>query len=161
MSQKAGDEELGKWVYCKQHLRPHSTGWCTVPPDQKVALQAETHDDAYKEVRAIGFYVFGAKEPIEYLGEDVKKELPGVKLSTNYPNTDFGRRNKVWFLDLELNGHVVTVQFWYEGNDIDRGKFGITAERRLKLVGKPDETILRADDATARVVHLLRTKERT
>jgi hypothetical protein len=26
----AGDEHLGEWVYCSQHMRPHETGWCTV-----------------------------------------------------------------------------------------------------------------------------------
>lgn len=37
------------WVYCAQHLRPHTTGWCTVSTRQKVLLDAKTDKDAYQE----------------------------------------------------------------------------------------------------------------
>jgi len=26
------------WVYCNQHLRPHSTGWCSVGVRDKIGL---------------------------------------------------------------------------------------------------------------------------
>lgn len=44
-------KQFGKdaWVYCKQHLRPHVTGWCTVPNDQKLALDAKNLLDAVAE----------------------------------------------------------------------------------------------------------------
>lgn len=54
----AGDEHLGQFVYCKQHLRPHSTGWCTVHASDKVALKATTSEAAYDEVRANGWTIF-------------------------------------------------------------------------------------------------------
>ena len=34
----AGDEHMGKFVYCIQHVRVHATGWCTVDEHNKVAL---------------------------------------------------------------------------------------------------------------------------
>lgn len=43
------------WVYCRSHLRPHDTGWCTVPVDNKVLLEAKTEDEAYAECEAKGF----------------------------------------------------------------------------------------------------------
>ncbi len=48
------DAELGEWVYCSQHLRPHTTGWCTVSNEDKVPLAAKTRGEAYAECRAKG-----------------------------------------------------------------------------------------------------------
>jgi hypothetical protein len=56
----AGDEHLGTFVYCASHLRPHSTGWCSVDPDHKVCLTATTIETAYAEVARYGLYVFGS-----------------------------------------------------------------------------------------------------
>lgn len=53
-SDKAGDEHMGKFVFCKQHHYAHSTGWCTVPADQKVPLKAETEQEALKEAEELG-----------------------------------------------------------------------------------------------------------
>lgn len=50
------------WVYCKQHLRPHPTGWCTVNPGQKIPLNATTSDAAYAEVRTAGWPIYGETE---------------------------------------------------------------------------------------------------
>lgn len=50
----AGDEGMGAWVYCKQHVRPHETGWCTVDVRDKVALKALTAEEALAEVEARG-----------------------------------------------------------------------------------------------------------
>ena len=47
------------WVYCKQHLRAHATGWCTVNPEQKIPLKATTSEAAYAEVKAAGWSVYG------------------------------------------------------------------------------------------------------
>jgi hypothetical protein len=58
MSKPAGDEHMGKWVYCKQHLNVHSTGWCTVYPTEKIALKAETEAEAFEEVRANGWKIW-------------------------------------------------------------------------------------------------------
>ena len=42
---------LGDWVYCRQHLRPHRTGWCTVDLLEKVGLgpMKGTPDEQYRE----------------------------------------------------------------------------------------------------------------
>ena len=38
-----------KFVYCTQHMRVHSTGWCTVSNYDKVFLLSETAEDAKTE----------------------------------------------------------------------------------------------------------------
>ncbi len=48
-----------KWVYCKAHVRPHTTGWCTVPHSQKVLLTANNYDDARNEAKSLGFEIYG------------------------------------------------------------------------------------------------------
>jgi hypothetical protein len=54
------DTTMGaKFVYCRSHLRPHSTGWCSVPTYHKVALDAETIEDALTEVRSYGWLIHG------------------------------------------------------------------------------------------------------
>lgn len=50
---------MGAWVYCKSHVRAHVTGWCTVDPSRKVALKATTREEAYAEVRASGWPIWG------------------------------------------------------------------------------------------------------
>lgn len=54
----AGDEHMGAFVYCTQHLRPHSTGWCTVAAQDKKPLKATTAEEAYAEVIANGWEVY-------------------------------------------------------------------------------------------------------
>lgn len=49
------------YVYCKSHLRPHTTGWCTVSVGFKVALKAKSYEDACKEARQMGFEIYGDK----------------------------------------------------------------------------------------------------
>ena len=46
------------WVYCSQHMRPHRTGWCTVSPRNKTALEAKTLEAAYAECRERGFDLY-------------------------------------------------------------------------------------------------------
>lgn len=55
----AGDEHLGKFVYCKQHVGPHATGWCTVRAEEKIPLKATNIKEAGVEVRALGLPIFG------------------------------------------------------------------------------------------------------
>lgn len=57
------DSEMGEFVYCHQHLRPHGTGWCTVSNRDKTPLLAETVEDAYAEVRAAGWPIYGETAP--------------------------------------------------------------------------------------------------
>jgi len=51
------------WVYCDQHRRPHTTGWCTVPARNKTRLEATTVQSAQDECRARGFRLFGDNQP--------------------------------------------------------------------------------------------------
>lgn len=55
----AGDEHMGAYVYCTQHVGPHSTGWCTVPAYMKLRLKATTLEDAAAETRANGWRIYG------------------------------------------------------------------------------------------------------
>lgn len=50
----AGDEHMGKYVYCMEHMHVHATGWCTVLPERKVALEAQTPHDARIEAQDKG-----------------------------------------------------------------------------------------------------------
>lgn len=57
--EQAGDEHMGAWVYCTQHVRPHQTGWCTVWPRDKIPLEAKDREAAYAECRAKGLKIYG------------------------------------------------------------------------------------------------------
>ena len=57
MTTKAGDEHMGYYVYCASHLRPHSTGWCTVDPSNKIRLAATNYDDAAEECDRLGLHI--------------------------------------------------------------------------------------------------------
>ena len=62
MTERTEDEikfGSGRYVYCKSHLRPHTTGWCTVNPEDKILLDATDRDGAYSEVRAKGWKIYG------------------------------------------------------------------------------------------------------
>ncbi len=49
----------GAWVYCRQHVKPHQTGWCGVGPQDKVGLGVATVEQAYAKCRAWGFPLYG------------------------------------------------------------------------------------------------------
>jgi hypothetical protein len=53
------DEQMGLWVYCKEHVGPHSTGWCSVSTDDKIALKAKDRDEAVAECRAMNLPIHG------------------------------------------------------------------------------------------------------
>lgn len=63
MCDRQTDDELrfgaDKWVYCKAHVRPHTTGWCTVPHNQKVLLNSTNYYDARNEAKTLGFEIYG------------------------------------------------------------------------------------------------------
>lgn len=52
----------GSWVYCKSHRRPHTTGWCTVPANKKVRLEATDFEAAQAECRAKEYPLFEDEE---------------------------------------------------------------------------------------------------
>lgn len=47
-----------QWIYCAQHLRPHLTGWCSVPVSQKLGLGVSTEKEAYAKCALLGLSVF-------------------------------------------------------------------------------------------------------
>jgi hypothetical protein len=47
------------WVHCGSHGRPHRTGWCTVNVRNKTLLKATNFDDAVKECKARGLWLYG------------------------------------------------------------------------------------------------------
>jgi hypothetical protein len=49
-------------VYCASHMRPHFTGWCTVPNSEKVQLDAIDLNSAYPECREKGYDLYGETE---------------------------------------------------------------------------------------------------
>jgi len=57
--QQTDDRSMGEWVYCAQHLRPHSTGWCTVSVRDKTPLEAIDREAAYEECRRRGLRIEG------------------------------------------------------------------------------------------------------
>lgn len=58
MSEVPTDQSMGKWVYCIHHLNPHTTGWCTVGCEHKIALKAQTPSEAVKECRKLGLKLY-------------------------------------------------------------------------------------------------------
>ena len=53
------DVALGAFVYCAQHMRAHSTGWCSVGIDDKQVLLAEDIESAQEEARNLGLPTAG------------------------------------------------------------------------------------------------------
>lgn len=51
------------WVYCNQHLRPHTTGWCTVGIDKKVCLFSieKSEEQAIEKCKQFGFKLYSEK----------------------------------------------------------------------------------------------------
>lgn len=50
------------WVYCKQHMKAHQTGWCSVSPRDKVGLGVQTAQEAYDKCREWGFPLYVDRE---------------------------------------------------------------------------------------------------
>lgn len=69
-----GDEHMGAWVYCKQHLRSHATGWCTVDASDKIALEAKDGPTAREECRAKGLDLYGEEAPGHFFRQESLKD---------------------------------------------------------------------------------------
>lgn len=56
------------WVYCKDHVRPHPTGWCTVGVSRKLGLgippgnHKERSRAAYEKCRMFGLKIYGEEK---------------------------------------------------------------------------------------------------
>ena len=48
----------GAWVYCRQHVKPHQTGWCSIPAYDKIGLGVRTAEEAYAKCEAWGLKIF-------------------------------------------------------------------------------------------------------
>jgi len=48
-----------QFVYCSQHRRVHKTGWCTVGPEDKVALGVSTQEEGVNKCRHLGLKLVG------------------------------------------------------------------------------------------------------
>jgi len=46
------------WVYCRQHVKPHPTGWCSVSPREKIGLGVTTAAEAYQKCRDWGLELY-------------------------------------------------------------------------------------------------------
>jgi DNA-binding Xre family transcriptional regulator len=88
---------------------------------------------------------------IQILEERIRKRFPAVKISLD-PS---GKPGGPWFLDIDLNGQAVTVE-WRAG----RG-FGITSKRSPGYGEGPDELLPDLESASRRVIALLLAGART
>lgn len=48
------DTRLGAFVYCREHVAPHTSGWCNVGLDRKLGMLAKTVKEAAAEVQKLG-----------------------------------------------------------------------------------------------------------
>ena len=57
------DLDMGKdaWIYCSQHMCPHTTGWCTANVRDKTLLEATNYKDAAEECRKRGFELYSGE----------------------------------------------------------------------------------------------------
>ena len=51
------------WVYCRQHMKAHETGWCSVSSRDKVGLGVDTADAATQKCREWGLDLYHDKYP--------------------------------------------------------------------------------------------------
>lgn len=52
----------GEWVYCRQHCKPHQTGWCSVGIYDKIGLGVNTAQAAYAKCREWKFHIYGEND---------------------------------------------------------------------------------------------------
>lgn len=63
----ADEQEFGRdaWVYCKDHVKPHQTGWCDIGVNRKISLgtfqgdHAQQARQAYAKARDFGLPIYG------------------------------------------------------------------------------------------------------
>jgi hypothetical protein len=53
----------GAWVYCKQHMKAHEVGWCSVSVRDKIGLGVATAKEAQQKCRDWGFELYHDKYP--------------------------------------------------------------------------------------------------
>ena len=64
------EQEFGRdaWVYCKDHVKPHTTGWCDIGVSHKLGLgtftgeHAEQARQALAKCRLFGLPIYGDVE---------------------------------------------------------------------------------------------------
>ena len=88
---------------------------------------------------------------LERLREFLANRFPNASLDIDAPDVE----NATWFLDAELQGHLVVVQW-----KADRG-FGISTPTRDDFGAKPHELYESLDAAYKRAVDLLLSQTRT
>lgn len=45
------------WVYCREHVKPHQAGWCSVAVYDKIGLGVATAKEAYAKCEAWGLKI--------------------------------------------------------------------------------------------------------
>lgn len=90
--------------------------------------------------------------PIQHIAAEVTRLIPGSSVETTRPRLETG----VWWLDAKVEGQWVTVQW---SGDTD--SFGITARDDVSYGIGADEFEKDPAKALARVLYLLRSKEKT
>jgi DNA-binding transcriptional regulator YiaG len=88
---------------------------------------------------------------LEQLRDRLANRFPNASLAIDAPDVD----TATWFLDAELQGHLVVVQW-----RVDRG-FGISTPARDDFGAKPHELYESLEAAYDRVVELLLSQTRT
>lgn len=48
----------GVWVYCRQHVKPHETGWCSISLRDKIGLGVKTAKEAYAKCEDWGLKIY-------------------------------------------------------------------------------------------------------
>ena len=65
MTQHIEDVVFGdQLIYCRQHLKVHTTGWCGVSNRDKVGLGTKDHKEAVEKCRDWGFTLYADLYPI-------------------------------------------------------------------------------------------------
>jgi hypothetical protein len=48
----------GAWIYCRSHVKPHLTGWCSCGVYDKIGLGVSTAKEAYAKCEEWGLKIF-------------------------------------------------------------------------------------------------------
>ena len=88
--------------------------------------------------------------PLQVFLASLRNAIPNVEAKVDEPLDPDG----LWFLDLSLEGPEVTVEW------SPRRGFGVSASE-AEYGELPDEVYLKEPETSARVVQLLRSRERT
>lgn len=89
--------------------------------------------------------------PVEALADQLQQAFPSARIALDVPMNPKG----VWFLDVQLNGHLVIVQ-WQVGRN-----FGISCAAEHHLGEGADELHKDLNETYARIVELLLSQSYT